>query len=207
MYRLIPSRTNRLLLVLSDLEMAAGGPLDDLPSTALVESILDGYDDLDDLPVDLVLNGDIFDFLKTSVEGVYPHHITQDIALQKLDRIVTAHGSFFDTLREFIDVSPTRRRIVFLVGNHDQEMCFPEVQEGIRKAVGRKQLLFPGFSWKMGRVWIEHGQQKDSMFAVDPEKPFLVKDDDIILNLPWGSVAVCNQRSSHCNAGCITLIG
>jgi UDP-2,3-diacylglucosamine pyrophosphatase LpxH len=178
----------------SDIEMGAGGPYDDFPRSDFLAEIVRGYgrDPYRWLSVDLVFNGDTFDLLKTSYRGGFPHHVTRDIAIAKMDRVASAHTVFFEQLREFLHGDPERRRVFFIVGNHDMELLFPEVQTLIRERIGvSENVYFPGMSLSLGRMHIEHGSQLDTLFRIDPEKPFIVRrDGEVLLNLSWAAVAL-----------------
>mgnify|MGYP001184939914 CR=1 FL=1 len=185
---------DRLVVSFSDIEMGAGGPYDDFPRSDFLAEVIRGYgrDPYRWLAVDLVFNGDTFDLLKTSYRDGFTHHITRDVAIDKMERVAAAHGVFFDQLREFLRDDPERRRVFFVAGNHDMELLFPEVQALIRERVGHPDnVLFPGLSLSLGRVHVEHGSQLDDLFFVDPAKPFIHRrDGEVLLNLSWAAVAL-----------------
>lgn len=185
---------DRLAVVFSDIEMGAGGPCDDFPRSDFLAEVIRGYgrDPYRWLAVDLVFNGDTFDLLKTSARGGWPTHVTRDIAIEKMERVAAAHPAFFEAVRDHLRVDPERRRVYFVVGNHDMELLFPEVQAVVRDRVGASQnLQFPGFEIALGRMHVEHGSQLDPLFHVDPERPFVVaRGGDPILALSWAAVAL-----------------
>ncbi len=185
---------DRLVVSFSDIEMGAGGPYDDFPRSDFLAEVIRGYgrDPYRWLAVDLVFNGDTFDLLKTSYRGGFTHHVTRDVAIDKMERVAAAHDVFFEQLREFLRDDPARRRVFFVAGNHDMELSFPEVQALIRERIGSSDnVLFPGLSLTLGRMHIEHGSQLDDLFFVDPEKPFIHRrDGEVLLNLSWAAVAL-----------------
>jgi len=185
---------DRLLLVMSDIEMGAGGRLDDFPHSDFLAEVIHAYGrgPFADLQVDLVFNGDTLDLLKTSWEDTHPHHITQEVAAGKLSRIIAAHPKFFDALGEFLKPGPERRRVWFVAGNHDIDLFFAAVRDGIGKRIGAASgsVLFPGVEVDIGDVHIEHGSQADPMFTVDPMAPFITHEGQRILNLPWGTIGL-----------------
>ncbi|MCK6544740.1 hypothetical protein L6R52_02650 [Myxococcota bacterium] len=185
------SRGDSLVVVASDIEMGAGGPTDDCPHADWLGERLFEYSrgKYRNIPVELVFDGDTFDFLKTSVQGRYPHHVTEELALTKLGRIVAAHPGFFGAIRAFLASAPDRRHVHFVVGNHDQELLFPRVQGELRRLVG-EQASFPGFRYERGELAVEHGSQGDVVFRVDPSEPFVEHEGRRILNLPWGAVGL-----------------
>lgn len=179
---------SRLVVIMSDIEMGAGGPFDDFPYTDWLAEVLLDYANHHDGAIDLVFNGDTFDLLKTSVRGTYPNRITSIVAHEKLDRVMRAHPAFFAALRTFLADERGPRSVHFLLGNHDMELAFPSIQEAIRVAIGPAN--FPGFFLEIGEVHIEHGMQADSMFAVDPDHLFVRHQGERVLALPWGAVAL-----------------
>jgi len=181
-----PEGSDQLLACFSDIEMGAGGLLDDFPHSDWLGGVFDRYADLP-VQVDLVFNGDTFDFLKTSVEGTWPRHVTAEVALHKLERVLAAHPHFVQGLQRFL--ARPDRHVHFTVGNHDAELVFPEVQQALRERVGA-DLHFPGFSLDLGDAHFEHGAQADDMFRMDPASLFVDFQGDRILRLPWGSVCL-----------------
>lgn len=185
---------DRLVVAFSDIEMGAGGPHDDFPRSDFLAEIIRGYgrDPYRWLAVDLVFNGDTFDLLKTSTRGGWPAHISRELALEKFERIAEAHPAFFQAVREHVQGDPERRRVFFIIGNHDMELLFPEVQTALRSRVGGpRNVQFPGYELSLGRMHIEHGSQLDPLFYVDPERPFvLTRDGTNILNLSWATVGI-----------------
>ena len=185
---------DRLVLVFSDIEMGAGGPLDDFPQSDFLGELILGYNEgaFAELPVEVVFNGDTFDFLKVSYREGYPRHITPEVALGKAARVAAAHPGFFNAVRRFVEHEKAPRRVHFIVGNHDPEIVFPEVQDLLRAmAGGSPRITFPGFSTTIGRLRVEHGNQLDPLFAFDPDDLFVEgAAGERMLNLPWASVAL-----------------
>lgn len=191
--QLVPPNAERLLVVMSDIEMGAGGLADDFPHSDFLGDVIAGYADgpYAELPVDLVFNGDTFDLLKTGYLGGHPRHITRDVAIGKLTRICAVHPRFFEALRFFLGHRNADRRVVFVIGNHDAELFFPDVQELIQSLCGeRERILFPGLAHRVGGVWIEHGSQYDPLFRVDPARPFVEYQGQEVLNISWGAAAL-----------------
>lgn len=181
----------RIVAVFTDIEMGAGGPTDDFPHGdflgALVRQVVE---DARGLPLHFVFAGDTFDFLKTSVDGDYPHHVTASIATEKFGRIHAAHAGFFEALSGIL-AADLRHRVSFLVGNHDPEIFFPSVRRAIRDAAGGSDRVgFPGFEVTAGPIWIEHGHQIDPLFRVDPERPVIGASPEPLLNLSWASIGL-----------------
>jgi len=105
---------------------------------------LDYLDEQAEGPVELVLNGDIFDFDSiTQLPNDPEHHIDwlarlrglaseEWMSLFKMECIISDHTTWFDALGDFI-----RRgnRVVFVIGNHDVELHWPAVRKRVREAL------------------------------------------------------------------------
>ena len=183
---------DRLVICFSDIEIGSGGVLDDFPHTEWLGQLLLAYNrpPFADLAVDVVFNGDTLDLLKTPVDGEYPVVVDAQTALAKIDRILEAHPDFPVSIRRFLEHPGAPRCLHFIVGNHDYELVFPEVQERLRQAIGHEAVTFPGFSVDFGDLHVEHGSQDDTMFAVDPERPLIEHEGRAVLRQPWGAQAV-----------------
>src|SRR5690606_24144179 len=131
------SRVNRSMgkkikLVCSDLHVGAGRLLEDGRLNLLEEFYFDdkfseflnyySTGAFADAEVELILNGDIFNFLQTDYKGHFLTCITESITLDQIRRMVTGHPVFFRALRDF---AAKGHEITFVVGNHDQGMLWP----------------------------------------------------------------------------------
>jgi len=158
-------------LIISDLHLADGHPVldgfgDNQQST--LEGLLNAASPNGPLghaqDVELIINGDCFDFLVTP-----PHDtggtMNASLALEKLNSIIAAHHAFFEALRIFIKLPG--RHITFLTGNHDVELCFAQVRARIYEAIGVEkgsQALYfcpTRFYRPLPDVYIEHGNHYD----------------------------------------------
>lgn len=188
-----PVGADRLIVALSDIEIGAGGVTDDFPQSDYLDTVFAPYAEAPyrDLDVDLVLNGDTFDFLKTEVHGEYPKHISASVALAKLEAVAQHHPAFFEALRSFLNGGSGARRVHFVAGNHDPEVLFPEVQADLLRRLGHPdEVYFPGLEMNLGDVHIEHGSQADGLFKLDPAAPFLEHHGQRLLRLPWGALGL-----------------
>lgn len=133
----------------------------------------------------LVLNGDVFDFLRIEpdpdpgargAEKRYGPPPTPDVAAAMVADILAGHPQFVEALAELLAAG---HEVIFLPGNHDLEVQSAPVQEVIRRVLSAAlerlrappgadgRLTFePWFVYEPGRVWIEHGCQ------YDPENAF-----------------------------------
>lgn len=187
---------DRLLVVLSDIEMGPGGPMDDFAHDGWLADVLERYNRAPyrDVPVDFVFNGDTFDFLKTPGLTAHPHHVTDQVALGKLRAIAAAHPRFFDTLGRLVVNPSLDRRVLLITGNHDLALAFEPVQRQIRRLAGLAEddprISYPGFEHRVGDVHIEHGSQSDPLFRVDPDRLWVQHGGRTLLAHPWGAVAL-----------------
>ena len=142
--------------------------------------------------VELIINGDCFEFL--FMEPYAKHGITYPAqALAKLERVIDGHRPFFDTLQRFI--SQNGRQVTFIIGNHDVELAFKDVQERISEVICNKPELkeriyfcHSYFYQPAPDVHIEHGNQYDFWNRItclwdEQGKPLTFNPDNITLPL------------------------
>jgi UDP-2,3-diacylglucosamine pyrophosphatase LpxH len=128
----------------------------------------------------LVLNGDVFDFLRIEPEpapdargaerrfGALP---TPVVAARMAEDILAGHPRFLDGLCEVLAAG---HEVILLPGNHDLETQSDEVRAVVRRAVEDRLAALDApagsagrlgfedwFIHEPGRVWIEHGCQHD----------------------------------------------
>lgn len=184
---------NKDIIVIGDIEMGAGNLTDDFICDKALSSLILSLSKSAQ-PVDLVLNGDTFDFLKCPSRlnpTVYPRHITAEVSLAKLQLIYNAHKPVFAALKAF--AAQKDKRIIFILGNHDHDLIYPLVQREIQRLLGNgekeqpndENIIFPGIRYQDAGVYVEHGQQYDFLFTVNFEKLFLNHRGKSILNFPY----------------------
>ena len=157
-------------------------------------------------PVELVLNGDIFDFdsvmaLPKNREFKYSK-LEEKVGLDsvevkslfKIKRIINDHQLFFDGLKEFIKKG---NKVIFVIGNHDLELHWPAVQNEIRQYLvgedkrGDKKCIFcEWFYISQSDTLIEHGHQYDSYcMCLDPINPVIKQNKKYKIRIPFGDLA------------------
>ncbi|SRR6266566_4275695 len=162
----------KIKLIISDLHLADCHPVldgfGDLQQSTL-EGLLNAASSRGSLgdagDVELIINGDCFDFL--IMQPYENHGITHPAtAVGKLEKVIALHHPFFNALQRFI--SQPGRHITFITGNHDVELGFEQVQVRIREAIcGRRDLkervdfCHTRFYRPLPDVHIEHGNQYD----------------------------------------------
>jgi UDP-2,3-diacylglucosamine pyrophosphatase LpxH len=167
-----------------------------------------------DSPIELVLNGDIFDF--DSVTEVPQGDARVDwlarrrglaseewMSLFKIDVIIREHPTWFTALAGFVGRG---HRAVFVIGNHDVELYWPSVQRRICERLGVEPppaLLDDGdppppapvefCSWfylSGGDTYVSHGHQYDPHCTVkNPIDPMIEVSGRPRVRVPFGDLA------------------
>lgn len=148
--------------------------------------------------VELIINGDYFDFLNVPVGGEFEESIDEEMALYKLEAIMVGHPKVMEALRRF--AAKPGKKIEYLIGNHDAELFFPKIRERITRAWDPEG-NFPSAHVEViadrdrisdpSGVEIRHGNQFEASNAMDFEDPFIEEDVPApVLKLPWGSIYV-----------------
>jgi UDP-2,3-diacylglucosamine pyrophosphatase LpxH len=151
----------------------------------------------DDCEVELIINGDFFDFLNVPYRGEFEDAITEQFALYKLECIMAGHKKVIQALKKF--ASLPGKNIIYNLGNHDADLFFPKVREQLVRAISpngefpspKVQVNFetPVINLS-GGVLIHHGNQFEAMHVFNYEKPLLTGLKEPVLNIPWGSFYV-----------------
>jgi UDP-2,3-diacylglucosamine pyrophosphatase LpxH len=185
----------RIKLVVSDFHLGCGrvaedGSINNLEDFISDEAFIDMLEfyrtgEYADAEVELILNGDIFECLTVDPSEPDADMITARKSVARVNGIVDGHRDMFQALRTFADAP--NRKVMFVVGNHDQDLLWEEVQSRLKERIHRG-LTFVYGSYRFDGVHVEHGNQHEIHNRVDPQKMFLTKGlPEPILNLPWGS--------------------
>jgi UDP-2,3-diacylglucosamine pyrophosphatase LpxH len=156
-------------------------------------------------PVELVMNGDIFDFDSVLTLPDEPYFSISWLERRrglcprpersrfKIEVILKDHKVFVESLREFVLQG---NDVIFVMGNHDLEMHFPVVQETIREHLGlseefQKHVRFVEWFYISNQdTMIEHGNQYDPYCVCeDPINPFIQGYNYKSIKLPFGNQA------------------
>jgi UDP-2,3-diacylglucosamine pyrophosphatase LpxH len=155
--------------------------------------------------IELILNGDIFDFDSVMSlpekpiyrlnwlerrRGLFPR---QERSVFKIKTVLEQHKKFINALGEFIRLG---NELVIIPGNHDVELHFPDVQSEILKALSlsenhlRHVRFTDWFYISNEDTLIEHGHQQDPYcMCENPLNPFLLDYNELAIRLPFGNVA------------------
>lgn len=156
-------------------------------------------------PVELILNGDIFDFDSVmsmpdrpvfriqwleKKRGLYPR---PERAKFKIQVILKHHVMWVKALREFVLKG---NKAIFVLGNHDLELHFPDVQNEIMDALGldpesaQRVRFCEWFYISNQDTLVEHGNQYDPYcMCEDPINPFIQGYNYKSIRLPFGNLA------------------
>ncbi len=157
-----------------------------------------------DGPIELVLNGDIFDFDSVMRLPLHSgHHISwlerkrglnpeEEKSRFKMEVILGDHFVWVEAVREFILKGNS---VVFVIGNHDIELHWPLVQKEVRKALRlppefEHQVRFcEWFYVSNNDTMIEHGNQYDDYcVASNPIHPLVKMGKSVQMRLPFGNI-------------------
>lgn len=151
---------------------------DEKPLAAFLSRLAD---EADAPPTELVLAGDLFDFLQ--VEGY--DGFDADLSVPRFDEILRCPhtAAVIAALRRL--AQKPRVEVTVLAGNHDPELLVPSVRERFEVAIGRKdsvlhaddESLLPGVGDQLpiwgralgedGRaVWVIHGDRWDTLNSI-----------------------------------------
>ena len=185
---------------------------------------------LDDQPWHLVINGDMVDFLSICLmpaevgeltgfhddDHLYGLGGSARAGRAKLRAVLERHEEVFAALAHFVGVG---NQLSIVLGNHDAELFWPEVQEAFREAlmglwardprrtagdprpeaVGAALAFHPWFLFIEDLVWIEHGHQYDTYCSFDAIlNPVTADGREIDLNISTvGMRYVSNHYAPH----------
>lgn len=185
----------KIKLVISDLHLGVGRILEGGQLNSLEEFYFDEKfveflhyyttGKYADASVELILNGDIFNFLQVDYRGHYLTIDTESITLDKMKRIVEGHKLFFRAIRDF--ASRPQNEVTYVVGNHDQGLLWPAARQYFNELIGT-QVKYKNLVYFFDGVHVEHGHMHEAANRLNPRKFFLKKNlAEPILNLPFGS--------------------
>jgi hypothetical protein len=138
-----------------------------------------------DYEVELIINGDFFNFLQCDYKGHFLSVITEAVTLDILKDVIKGHENVFKAMAEF--AAKPGNSITYIVGNHDQGMLWPACRAYLNQVVGAP-VRFKNIVYFFDGVHIEHGHMHEAANRMDPKKFFLKKNlVEPILNLPFGS--------------------
>jgi UDP-2,3-diacylglucosamine pyrophosphatase LpxH len=161
--------------------------------------------------VELILNGDIFDFDSvTSFPKEPGYHVSwlesrrgldteKEKSIYKIEMILKDHPIWVEALSWFVREG---HRVVFVIGNHDLELNWLDVQKKILELLKldieqRRHVRFVEWFYISNKdTLIEHGHQHDPFCCMqDPINPVVVDYNRLLVRLPFGDLA-CRYLSN-----------
>lgn len=172
----------KLKFVISDLHLGAGPQVRPHLEEFAIEKHLVHFlqqirqeSDRDQREIELIINGDLFEFLQIpAVDSynsatTYPNELYLDsseaASLKRLNLIVADHPEVFDALSDFIRIEAPQRRITIIKGNHDVNLYWSGVKARLREVLGASGarsslLLFAEEFVSREKIYVEHGHQR-----------------------------------------------
>ena len=156
--------------------------------------------------IELILNGDVFDFDAVMrmpddpkqfnlhwLEKLRGLNAEEAKSRYKMEIILQDHQGWVVALREFLLKG---HRVVFIIGNHDIELHWPGVQKTVLDALNLPD-PFKGhvrfcewFYISNGDTLFEHGNQYDSYsLCANPVHPLIKKGRRVVVRMPFGDIA------------------
>ena len=151
----------------------------------------------DGCEVELILNGDVLDFLNIPIQGEFVDVVNAETAVEKLHIILQGHAEVTTALQNFLKRSG--KRIIYNVGNHDMDFFFPEVRTEFCKIIGGADAPAEKIYVNVEKEFLEypegiqihHGNQFEAVHTTNYQHPFVTDNlPEPILYMPWGSVYV-----------------
>lgn len=174
----------------------------DADFTKLLEHVSDNANG----PVELILNGDTFDFDGITVVPDEPpgplswlSHLRgmpseEWMSLFKMERIIEDHPEWFAAITAF--VLRGDHRVVFVIGNHDVELHWPSVQEriltalGLPDEIGGRVSFATSFYISGGDTFVSHGHLYDPLCTEPtPANPLIQIRGRPRVRIPFGDMA------------------
>jgi len=137
--------------------------------------------------VELVINGDFFDYLTVDVSGKYPDAMFESDALMSTKLICEGHPVAMQGLRDFAHTKGCAIR--YLLGNHDPAIVWPSVQNYLRDVI-HPEMEFGMDGYDFDDIRIEHGHQREVVHQFDMHQLTLPPGKrgrkESIINFPFG---------------------
>ncbi len=216
------NKVDKIVLVISDLHLSAGTMIDgkknfleDFHLDKELIDFLEFYSSKDNAAreVELIINGDLLDLLAVPYVPFFDDEFWSEKAgIAKLEMILAAHRGVLEALNKFISVK--KKKIIYIIGNHDAELILPGVQKVLLDEIDEKfrdnfqiwNQLDKAYIPEKG-IHIKHGHEYEIAHH-------FCKKDNILQDYegnryflpPWGSYFVTRvinkfkQERGHVNA-------
>jgi len=212
----------RLTVIITDIHMGEGlivddkrNPIEYFEDDNILYTAIAGITEKHrDVPITLVLNGDIFDFFTIKYKGKVQTKPTERVACYKILRILKGHPLFIKGLQKFL-LANKDNKIVFIIGNHDIHLVFENVVNIIKsKIASEKKFDKNQIKEVKARISVQFTYQDEHVFCIhgndsEPKNktpnPLFLTDHNFqklpkkYLNLPFG--AYMTEYSSQLATG------
>ena len=148
-------------VVVSDLHLGGGDRLDDFESDDELAAFFRYFNSVGE-PIELILAGDIFEFLQVRAPDIGDYEWSEEAAKRRLLIMLSAHPEPIAALREFMQCRDNG--LTILIGNHDFELHYASVKSAFRQACGLADIdprIRFGTTYEGGGIYVEHGNQFD----------------------------------------------
>jgi UDP-2,3-diacylglucosamine pyrophosphatase LpxH len=201
----------KVILVISDLHLSAGkmikgkrNLLEDFHYDNELIDFLNYYctGEYSNVEVELVINGDFFDFLAVPYVEFYDDEFwSEKASLAKLQMIMEAHTGVLNALKKFLSVP--KKTIVYIIGNHDAEFVFDSLKKEFLSYFGefaKNLILSNSITTHVPArgVSIQHGHQYERAHEFDQENAVIeTLNGERYFIPPWGSYYVTNVINKY----------
>jgi UDP-2,3-diacylglucosamine pyrophosphatase LpxH len=216
------NNTSKSIIVISDIHLGAGvlvngrrNYLEDFHHDKELVDFLEYYSTGENLnrEVELIINGDLFDLLAVPFVPYYDDEFwSEKAALEKLKIITAAHPEVMEALAKF--VTQKKKKLVYIIGNHDAELILPSLEEYIHELIPGKDsgnfvmVLDPHQEYSPAKgVVIVHGHEYEVAHRFHPKESVVQDKDGMNYFIPpWGSYYVTRvinkfkEERGHVNA-------
>ncbi|OFZ70292.1 MAG: hypothetical protein A2451_15710, partial [Bdellovibrionales bacterium RIFOXYC2_FULL_39_8] len=147
--------------------------------------------------VELILNGDVFDFLAIPFVKYFDDEFwSEKASLEKFKMAINAHREVIEALGKF--AGGKKKKIVYIIGNHDAELVFESLrnyffeQLPVKSRSNVEVLLRPSGEYiPVAGVLVKHGHEYDISNNIDFKKSIIEDEEGAKYFLPpWGSYFV-----------------
>ncbi len=198
----------KITLVISDLHLSAGSLIEGRRN--YLENFYSDFElcdffqfyssgDYENQEVEVIINGDFLDFLAVPYVNFFDDEFwSEKSSLAKLEMIIEAHREVFEGIKVFL--SRPKKKITYLVGNHDAEIIHEAVQKRVKDVLTTSesdidksfQILIDGDNYfPHKKICIQHGHNFERAHRFETKKS-LQKDNknENHFIAPWGSYYV-----------------
>lgn len=198
------NKINKTILVISDIHLGAGvhfngkqNFLEDFHHDRELVEFLEYYSSgiYQNRPVELVINGDFLDFLAVPFVPYFDDEFwSEAAALDRLKIILKAHPEVMGAIDQFLNGK--KKKIVYIIGNHDGELVFEQVQNYLIQSLSETARANMSFYLKgeytpITGIIIKHGHEYEKAHQFDIQKSVVKScDGDKYFIPPWGSYYV-----------------